>query len=124
MSLVAQRPPSFIRCDGGVPGSPHLTVIEDVSETYLQVPRPAFANGIRSFNANNFYCAPAIAGVVVVQHLTGREHDAASFRICIDVTPMHLENRCRDFRLMQVRRGGCLFYDGDRFGNNPGGERW
>src|SRR5438045_1470731 len=65
------------RCDGGVPGAPWLTVAEDIGEPYLHLPWPAFTDGERSLDANDFNFSAGVAWIMVVQNLAGFEHDAS-----------------------------------------------
>jgi hypothetical protein len=46
-------------------------------EPNLHFPRSAFADCVRTFNANDFNFPPTIAGIIVIQNLSRLEHDAS-----------------------------------------------
>jgi hypothetical protein len=63
-------------CDRRIPRGPRLAIIEDAIEPYLHLARTAFANCMRTFDANDLYRASAISRIHIVQYLSGLEHDA------------------------------------------------
>jgi hypothetical protein len=63
--------------DGRVARAPRHAVAKDEIEPNLHFPRSAFADCVRTFNANDFNLPPTIAGIIVVQNLSRLEHDAS-----------------------------------------------
>ena len=63
--------------DGRVARAPRHAVAKDEIEPNLHFPRSAFADCVRTFNANDFNFPPTIAGIIVVQNLAGLEHSVS-----------------------------------------------